>query len=195
MSETVLEIRNMSKSFGPIVALKDVNLTVRRGEVHGLIGENGSGKSTITSIAAGAGNVYPILVSAGKTDIKLYTGGFEGTDDVDNFGSRGNGCFQGLMFSTPEAVVYPLCLMIDKLNGYSYSDQPEGAERVDCSQMFIMDDEDMDKMVENGLYYDADFSKSLITGEEAKNLCASYNADATYAGLLDRINHLGIEDL
>ena len=53
MSETVLEIKNMNKSFGPIVALKDVNLTVRRGEIHGLIGENGSGKSTITSIAAG----------------------------------------------------------------------------------------------------------------------------------------------
>lgn len=53
MAEILLEIKKMSKNFGPIVALKDVDLTVSRGEIHGLIGENGSGKSTITSIAAG----------------------------------------------------------------------------------------------------------------------------------------------
>lgn len=53
MAEILLEIKKMNKTFGPIVALKDVDLTVSRGEIHGLIGENGSGKSTITSIAAG----------------------------------------------------------------------------------------------------------------------------------------------
>lgn len=53
VEEVLLEIRKMNKKFGPIVALKDVDLTIRRGEIHGLIGENGSGKSTITSIAAG----------------------------------------------------------------------------------------------------------------------------------------------
>ena len=53
MSEALLEVKNMTKKFGPITALKNVDLTVCRGEIHGLIGENGSGKSTITSIAAG----------------------------------------------------------------------------------------------------------------------------------------------
>lgn len=53
MSEVVLEIMGMSKNFGPVVALKDVALKICRGQVHGLVGENGSGKSTITSIAAG----------------------------------------------------------------------------------------------------------------------------------------------
>ena len=51
--EILLEIRNMCKRFGPITALRNVDLTIRRGEIHGLIGENGSGKSTITSIASG----------------------------------------------------------------------------------------------------------------------------------------------
>ena len=51
--EPIIEVRHMFKNFGPIVALKDVDLTVCRGEIHGLIGENGSGKSTITSIVAG----------------------------------------------------------------------------------------------------------------------------------------------
>lgn len=53
VGEVLLEIKNMTKEFGPIVALKGVDLTVSRGQIHGLIGENGSGKSTITSIAAG----------------------------------------------------------------------------------------------------------------------------------------------
>lgn len=53
MGEVILEVKGMCKNYGPITALKNVDLKVCRGEVHGLVGENGSGKSTITSIAAG----------------------------------------------------------------------------------------------------------------------------------------------
>ena len=53
MGEILLEINNMNKNFGSTIALKNVSLSVRRGEIRGLIGENGSGKSTITSIVAG----------------------------------------------------------------------------------------------------------------------------------------------
>ena len=49
----VIEIRNMSKRFGPTVALDHVDISADRGEILGLIGENGSGKSTVTSIYAG----------------------------------------------------------------------------------------------------------------------------------------------
>ncbi|MBO6128542.1 MAG: ATP-binding cassette domain-containing protein, partial [Pseudobutyrivibrio sp.] len=50
MSEPILEMKNISKRFGSVVALDDVSLTVYPGEIRGLIGENGSGKSTISSI-------------------------------------------------------------------------------------------------------------------------------------------------
>lgn len=53
MSEPILKVENMNKRFGSTVALKDVSLSVYPGEIRGLIGENGSGKSTITSIVAG----------------------------------------------------------------------------------------------------------------------------------------------
>lgn len=53
MGDVILEIKNMHKTFGPTVALKEVNMTLRKGEIRGLIGENGSGKSTIMSIASG----------------------------------------------------------------------------------------------------------------------------------------------
>lgn len=51
--EVLFEAKKMHKAFGPTVALKSVDITVSRGEIRGLIGENGSGKSTIMSIASG----------------------------------------------------------------------------------------------------------------------------------------------
>ena len=51
--EKIVEIEKMSKRFGPTVALNNVDITAYAGEILGLIGENGSGKSTATSIYAG----------------------------------------------------------------------------------------------------------------------------------------------
>ncbi len=49
----VLQLRNVSKNFGAIRALNDVNLTLEPGEVLGLMGDNGAGKSTLVKIMAG----------------------------------------------------------------------------------------------------------------------------------------------
>ena len=51
--ELLIEVKNMCKNFGPTKALKNVDMKFYRGEIRGLIGENGSGKSTVTSIIAG----------------------------------------------------------------------------------------------------------------------------------------------
>ncbi len=51
--EILLTVSKMKKTFGPVTALNDVDLELKRGDVLGLIGENGSGKSTISSIIAG----------------------------------------------------------------------------------------------------------------------------------------------
>jgi len=52
-SRAVLETRGVSKTFGVVRALRDVSLTLRAGEVHGLVGENGAGKSTLIKVLTG----------------------------------------------------------------------------------------------------------------------------------------------
>ncbi len=52
MQNILFKCEGMYKSFGPTKALDNVDLIVKRGEIHGLIGENGSGKSTLSSIIA-----------------------------------------------------------------------------------------------------------------------------------------------
>lgn len=52
-NEYIVEMRNCRKEFPGVVAVKDVSLLLKRGEVHALIGENGAGKSTIMKMLAG----------------------------------------------------------------------------------------------------------------------------------------------
>ena len=49
----ILQAKGISKSFGGVKALSDVNIKVRRGEVHAVIGENGAGKTTLMNIIGG----------------------------------------------------------------------------------------------------------------------------------------------
>lgn len=53
MSEPILQLRGLNKSFGPVHVLHDVDLTVRAGEVTALVGDNGAGKSTLVKCIAG----------------------------------------------------------------------------------------------------------------------------------------------
>ncbi|ONG56383.1 lipase [Pseudoroseomonas deserti] len=53
MTAPLIELRHLGKSFGAVHALKDVSLTIGRGEIHCLAGENGSGKSTLIKVISG----------------------------------------------------------------------------------------------------------------------------------------------
>jgi len=55
-NEVILEAKNVSKFFGTITALKDANLSLRSGEVLGVVGDNGAGKSTLMKVLSGLYN-------------------------------------------------------------------------------------------------------------------------------------------
>lgn len=56
MSDYILEMNHITKEFSGVKALDDVNLKVKRGEIHALCGENGAGKSTLMNVLSG---IYP----------------------------------------------------------------------------------------------------------------------------------------
>ncbi|MDY3772014.1 MAG: multiple monosaccharide ABC transporter ATP-binding protein [Candidatus Faecousia sp.] len=56
MSDIILEMKNITKEFPGVKALDDVNLVVKRGTIHALVGENGAGKSTLMKVLSG---IYP----------------------------------------------------------------------------------------------------------------------------------------
>ncbi|MCB0104225.1 MAG: ATP-binding cassette domain-containing protein [Anaerolineales bacterium] len=70
MSEVILEMRNITKTFPGVKALDNVSFSVEQGEIHALVGENGAGKSTLMKVLSG---VYP----HGSYDGDIY---FEGKE-------------------------------------------------------------------------------------------------------------------
>ncbi len=67
MSDYILEMKHIVKEFSGVRALDDVNLQVKRGEIHALCGENGAGKSTLMNVLSG---VYPYGTYSGKVMYK-----------------------------------------------------------------------------------------------------------------------------
>jgi len=78
-SVPALEIENLSKTFGGVRALDRASLTVRNGEIHGLLGQNGSGKSTLIKILAGFHQPDPggrLRIAGRPVELPLPPGAF-----------------------------------------------------------------------------------------------------------------------
>ncbi|MEP1521038.1 ABC transporter ATP-binding protein [Ascidiaceihabitans sp.] len=71
MTAPAIELKGISKAFGPVQANKDISISVMPGTIHGIIGENGAGKSTLMSILYGfyKADKGDIFISGRKTDI------------------------------------------------------------------------------------------------------------------------------
>ncbi len=71
MVSPILELKNINKSFGHVQANKNINLTIKRGTIHGIIGENGAGKSTLMSIVYGLYQADTGSINVSGKEIKL----------------------------------------------------------------------------------------------------------------------------
>jgi len=83
MSQNILEMRHIRKEFPGVVALDDVDFTVREGEIHALVGENGAGKSTLMKILSG---VYPVDTYSGEVVVDGLPAAFRAVKDSENAG-------------------------------------------------------------------------------------------------------------
>ncbi|HCC37188.1 MAG TPA: ABC transporter ATP-binding protein [Treponema sp.] len=83
MSEYILEIENLTKEFPGVRALENVNLKVKKGEIHSLCGENGAGKSTLMSAISG---VYPKGSYEGKVFFKGHETNYHSVKDSEKEG-------------------------------------------------------------------------------------------------------------
>jgi putative multiple sugar transport system ATP-binding protein len=79
----LLEMRGIRKTFPGVVALDDVNLAVRAGEIHAVVGENGAGKSTLVKVLSG---VYPHGSYAGEIRFDGVERRFSGIADSERLG-------------------------------------------------------------------------------------------------------------
>lgn len=75
----ILETKKITKLFGPVVALKNVDFELKNGEILGLLGDNGAGKSTLIKILSGAitANSGEIYFEGDKVDIRQPRDSFE----------------------------------------------------------------------------------------------------------------------
>jgi putative multiple sugar transport system ATP-binding protein len=103
MSKTILEMRNITKTFPGVKALSDVNLDVREGEIHAICGENGAGKSTLMKVLSG---VYP-------------TGSYEGQivykGDEQHFKSIRDSEHKGIVIIHQELALVPLLSIAENI--------------------------------------------------------------------------------
>lgn len=97
--ETLLEVRNLSKAFPGVKALNNVNIVIRKGEVHAICGENGAGKSTLIKVLGGVykHGSYDGSISLNGTPLRLR--------NVKDAEDKGIVCIQQELALVPELSV------------------------------------------------------------------------------------------
>ena len=95
MSEAVIKLENVYKAYGKHEVLKGVNMQVNRGDIYGLVGRNGAGKTTIFKMILGLSEVnsgsVSIEGSTGKKDLEKKQG------KIPHYGKQKSQIYQFLL--------------------------------------------------------------------------------------------------
>ena len=103
VSDTILEMKGITKTFPGVKALSNVNLDVRRGEIHAIVGENGAGKSTLMKVLSG---VYPFGSYTGDIRYEGEECRFNGIHDSEQ---------RGIVIIHQELALVPLLSIAENL--------------------------------------------------------------------------------
>ena len=125
MSEYVLTVENLKKSFGSVVVLNEAQIKVKPGEIHGLVGENGAGKTTMMNIVAGVHQ---------RDRGKICLDGKE-----VNFSSPREACHQGVGFVHQEMSLCPDLSVAENVFMWDIPELPGGF--VDFKKLYSDTDE------------------------------------------------------
>lgn len=101
--DILLKMNSITKRFGKVTALHDVNLEVKRGEVHALVGENGAGKSTLMNVLSG---IYPYGSYEGEIVFDGHTCQFKDIKDSES---------QGIVIIHQELALVPFLSIAENL--------------------------------------------------------------------------------
>jgi len=103
MSDNILEMRSITKTFPGVKALENVTLNVKRGEIHAICGENGAGKSTLMKVLSG---VYPH---------GTYSGDIVFDGKVEEFGSINDSEERGIVIIHQELALIPFLSVAENI--------------------------------------------------------------------------------
>ena len=101
--DTIIRMERVGKMYGSFSALSDVSFSIRRGAIHGLLGENGAGKSTLMKVLSG---VYP----AGSYDGEIHYDG-----SVAEFADTSDSEERGIIIIHQELALVPLLSIAENL--------------------------------------------------------------------------------
>ena len=102
-TNVILEMRNITKTFPGVMALRDVSFSVEEGEIHALCGENGAGKSTLMKVLSG---VYP----HGTYDGEIHYNG-----ELKKFGSIKDTEEEGIIIIHQELALIPMLSIAENI--------------------------------------------------------------------------------
>lgn len=103
MTSTILEMRDITKTFPGVKALSNVNLSVEEGEIHAVVGENGAGKSTLMKVLSG---VYPSGTYEGQIVYQGQECQFKGIHDSER---------QGIVIIHQELALVPMLSIAENI--------------------------------------------------------------------------------
>lgn len=104
---SVIQVNNLTKSYGTVCALEDINLTMEENKIYGLLGRNGAGKTTLLSLLSN----------------RLFPDG--GTVEIDGENVRENDRALQKLFYMSEAQLYPEAMTVQKSFGWTKAFYPQ----------------------------------------------------------------------